>query len=155
LPNNKTRKENIGNLSFRSYRLNNIHVPAHTHIETSKTGFQGEPHQHHEHFKVHRLNDGLPTDKSHYLGAIIAELHAGEPVPGNFVGPVVVYVIEGELHVVDNSKPDEVAKLVAGDVIHYEAGTTNLSSSPSKCKVLGVTYVPSHLHPDDQVVEKH
>jgi len=126
----------------------------HTHVELSQTGFQGRPHDEHEHFKLHRLNEKLPTDKSHYLMAAIADISAGEPVPAHYPGPTVMYVVEGELHFKDNSKPDEVAKLVAGDVIHIDDGSYNTLSSPNKAKVFGVSYGPSHLHPDDYVVKK-
>ena len=68
------------------------------HVELSQTGFQGVPHDDHEHLSVHRLNESLPSDKSHYLMAAIAELTAGVPVPAHYPGPAVAYVIEGELN---------------------------------------------------------
>ena len=68
------------------------------HVELSQTGFQGVPHDDHEHLSVHRLNESLPTDKSHYLMAAIAELTAGVPVPAHYPGPAVAYIIEGELN---------------------------------------------------------
>ena len=67
-------------------------------MELSQTGFQGRPHDDHEHVKVHRLNEKLPTDKSHYLLASIAEISAGEPVPAHYHGPAVLYIIEGKLN---------------------------------------------------------
>ena len=40
----------------------------------------------------------------------------------------------GEVHFSDDSKPDEVTKLVTGDVIHIEHGTHNTLTTPSKAK---------------------
>ena len=40
----------------------------------------------------------------------------------------------GEVHVTDESKPGEVTKLFAGDVIHVEYGSRNILSSPNKAK---------------------
>jgi len=126
----------------------------HTHVEVSQTGFQGRPHEDHEHVKVHRLYEELPTDKSHYLAAAIAEITVGEPVPAHYGGPAVLYMIEGELHIKDESKPDEVTKLVAGDVLHIDHGTHLVFSSPNKAKLFGALYGPSHLHPEDHIVKK-
>jgi hypothetical protein len=71
------------------------------------------------------------------------------------------------------SKPDEVTKLVAGDVICIELGSHNTFTTPNKAKkgknknylfdrywfdtvatVFGVSYASSHLHPEDFVVKK-
>ena len=35
---------------------------------------------------------------------------------------------------VDNANPGETTKLVAGDVVHFEEGTANISTTPSKAK---------------------
>ena len=40
----------------------------------------------------------------------------------------------GEVHVKDESKPEEVSKLVTGDVIHIESGSHNNFSTPNKAK---------------------
>ena len=40
----------------------------------------------------------------------------------------------GELHIKDESKPDEVTKVVAGDVIHIDQGSNSIFSSPNKAK---------------------
>ena len=40
----------------------------------------------------------------------------------------------GEVHFTDDSKPDEVTKLVAGDVLHVDQGTHNTLTTPSKAK---------------------
>jgi uncharacterized cupin superfamily protein len=40
----------------------------------------------------------------------------------------------GELHVEDESKPGEVSKLVAGDVLHINEGSYNTWSSPDKTR---------------------
>ena len=40
----------------------------------------------------------------------------------------------GELHVKDESKPDEVTKIVAGDVIHVDHGSHVIYSSPNKAR---------------------
>ena len=40
----------------------------------------------------------------------------------------------GELHVTDESKPGEITKLFAGDVIHVDYGSRNIFSSPNKAK---------------------
>ena len=40
----------------------------------------------------------------------------------------------GEIHFTDDSKPDEVTKLVTGDVIHIEPDSHITFSSPSKAK---------------------
>lgn len=85
----------------------------------------------------------------------------------------------GEIDVVDNTKPGETTKIRTGDVIHFEEGTANVSTAAgtgkAKCKleiiwfvslatfywidncatVIGVSYVPAHLHPEDLIVEKH
>ena len=48
-----------------------------------------------------------------------------------------MHIHVGEIHVVDNLKPGEVTKLSAGDVIHFEEGTANVSTTPvgkAKCK---------------------
>jgi len=126
----------------------------HTHVEVSQTGFQGHPHDDYEHVKIHRLNEKLPTDKSHYLEAVISEISAGEPVPAYYHGPAVLYLIEGELHIKDKSKPDEVTKLVAGDVIHIDEGSHCIFTSPNKAKMFGTGYSPSHLHAEDYIVKK-
>jgi len=127
----------------------------HKHVEVSQTGFQGRPHEDYDHVKIHRLNESLPTDTSHYLMAALGEVHEGEPVPAQYPGPAVAYVIEGELHVEDASKPGEVIKLVAGDVIHVEYGSRNTFTCPAGiCKVFGVTYAPSTHHPEDYIVKK-
>lgn len=34
----------------------------------------------------------------------------------------------------DNANPDQIAKLKAGDVIHVEEGTSNVTTTPSKAK---------------------
>jgi len=126
----------------------------HRHVESSQTGFQGRTHDDHDHLKIHRLYEDRPTDKSHYLMTAFGEVHAGEPIPGYYPGPAVVYIIEGELHVVDQSKPGEVSKLVAGDVLHIAEGSYNTWSSPSKVRVFGVCYAPSNIHPEDLAVKK-
>ena len=66
------------------------------HVEVSQTGFQGQPHDDYDHLKFHKLHETLPTDKSHYLMAILGEIHAGEPVPAHYPGPTAAYVIEGK-----------------------------------------------------------
>ena len=43
-----------------------------------------------------------------------------------------IYV--GEVHFTDDSKPDEVTKLVTGDVIHIDEGTHNTFTTPDKAK---------------------
>jgi len=126
----------------------------HKHVELSQTGFQGRPHDDYEHVKFHRLNENVPTDESHHLMAAIGEVSAGEPIPAHYHGPTVGYVIEGELYVDDESKPGEITKLVAGDVIHIDEGTHLTFSTPNKAKLLGVSYAPSHLHVEDYVVKK-
>ena len=68
------------------------------HVELSKTGFQGRPHDEHEHIKFHRLYESLPTDKSHYLVTAIAEVTPGVPIPAYYHGPTVFYIIEGTLN---------------------------------------------------------
>jgi len=123
----------------------------HTHVELSQTGFQGRPIHDHEHFKVHRLNESVPSEKSHYLLAAIGELTVGVPIPAHYHGPGVAYIIEGEVHFKDDSKPDEVTKLFAGDVIHIDHGTHNTFTTPNKAKLFGVSYAPSHLHAEDYV----
>ena len=65
------------------------------HVEVSQTGFQGRPHEDYDHLKVYRLNESLPTDTSHYLMAALAEFHEGEPVPAQYPGSAVAYIIEG------------------------------------------------------------
>ena len=82
----------------------------------------------------------------------------------------------GELHIKDDSKPDEVTKLVAGDIIHIDYGTHNTLTTltgakrkflffsfklliwwiliPLSATVFGVSYAPSHLHPEDYVKKK-
>ena len=51
----------------------------------------------------------------------------------------------GEVHVKDESKPDEVAKLVAGDVLHIDHGSLNSASSPNKArgknKIIQIAYL--------------
>jgi hypothetical protein len=87
--------------------------------------------------------------------ASICEIHAGEPVPAHYPGPTVAYIIEGtfehvlkvwviclnssdyyigEVHVTDESKPGEITKLVAGDVIHVDHDSRNTFGSPDKAK---------------------
>jgi len=123
----------------------------HTHIDLSETGIQGRPHDDHEHLKIHRLHESLPTDKPHYLLAALGEITAGVPVPAHYPGPALAYIIEGEVHFTDDSKPGEVTKVIAGDVIHIEQDSHITFSSPNKAKMFGVTYAPSHMHPEDFV----
>ena len=85
--------------------------------------------------------------------AAVVEISPGEPVPAHYPGPAVGYIIEGmlnmfrsmvymlnwpdcigEVHLKDDSKPDEVIKLVAGDVLHIENGTHNTFTTPNKAK---------------------
>ena len=40
----------------------------------------------------------------------------------------------GEVHVKDDSKPDEATKLVAGDVLHIDHGSHNTATTPNKAK---------------------
>jgi uncharacterized cupin superfamily protein len=40
----------------------------------------------------------------------------------------------GEVHFTDDSKPDEVTKLVTGDVLHIDHGTHNTFTTPNKAK---------------------
>ena len=40
----------------------------------------------------------------------------------------------GVLHIKEKSKPDEVTKLVAGDVIHIDRGSHLVLSTPNKAK---------------------
>jgi len=115
----------------------------HTHVEVSQTGFQGSPHADHEHLKIHRLNENQPADNSHYLIAGLVELTAGVPIPAHYHGPAVLYIIEGEVHFQDNSNPDEITKLAAGDVLHVDQGSHNTFTTPDKAKMFGVTYAPS------------
>ena len=102
--------------------------------------------------KMHRLNESLPVDKSHYLLAVIIEVDAGKPIPAYYHGPTVGYLIEGrsnvfrslviywtdwttgEVHFEDESKPGEVTKVVAGDVIHLDHETRVIFSTPTKGK---------------------
>ena len=65
------------------------------HVEVSQTGFQGRPHEDYDHLKIHRLNESLPTDTSHYLMAVFGEFREGEPIPAKYPGPAVAYIIEG------------------------------------------------------------
>ena len=80
------------------------------------------------------------------------------------------------MHVRDESKPDEVTKLFAGDVIHvdHDSRNTFLSPTKAKCKnetyfklpilwilmiryfviVFAASYAPSHLHPEDYILSK-
>jgi hypothetical protein len=107
--------------------------------------------------KVHRLNDGaFPTDKSHYLAAVSSSftlaspsLHTSLPQVlcmssrvGNtgicgsmvYVELITMHTYIGEIHIVDNASPDKTTKLVAGDVIHFEEVTSNITTTPSKGK---------------------
>jgi len=127
----------------------------HSHVELSKTGFQGfSPLDDHKNLKIHSLNEPPPKDKSHYLLVAIAEVSPGGPVPVQYPGPSVGYVIEGELHVTDKSKPGEVTKLVAGDVIHTDKGSHLTFSSPNKALVFDVSYAPLNINPEDYVVKE-
>jgi len=142
--------------SSLKFSLSNINMP-HTHVKLSQTGFQGRPHDDYEHAKIQSLNHDKPpagSDKSHYLLAAVGELSAGEPVPVHHHGPAVLYIIEGELHIRDKDKPDEVTKLIAGDVIHIDQGSHHIFSTPNKAKTFGASYGPSHVHPEDYVVKK-
>lgn len=56
---------------------------------------KGSKHQDFNHLKVHRLNETRPVDKSHYLMAGLIEIQAGAPIPGQYPGPCVIYIIEG------------------------------------------------------------
>jgi len=130
-----------------------INMP-HKHIETSQTGFQGVPHVDHKQLKVHRLNEDRPIDKSHYMMTWFGEIHGGEPILGHFFGPSVFYTIEGEFHLEDKSKPGQIFKLIAGDVLHIDEGSDILWASPTGGKGFGVCYAPSTLHPEDLPAKK-
>jgi len=123
----------------------------HTHVESSKTGFQGVTHDEHNHLKVHRLYESRPVNKSHYLMTWFAEIEVGHPILGNFFGPTVVYIIEGEFHLEEKSKP-EITKLVAGDVIHIDEDSYITWASPNKGKAFAVSYAPTTAHPEDIVL---
>jgi hypothetical protein len=49
--------------------------------------------------KILRLNENIPADKSHYLMVAIGDLSVGEPVPLQYPGAGLVYVIEGTLNI--------------------------------------------------------
>ena len=78
--------------------------------------------------------------------AALGEYHEGEPISAQFPDPTVAYIIEGmyrkygiicieltpyigQVQVEDASKPGEVTKLVAGDVLHIEQGSRNTFTS--------------------------
>ena len=46
----------------------------------------------------------------------------------------LIAINKGEIHVEDNTEPGNITKLVAGDVIHFEEGTRNISTTPGKGK---------------------
>jgi len=121
----------------------------HKHVESSQTGFQGVPHEDYNQLKVHRLYEDRPTDKSHYLMTWFGEIHAGQPVFGHFFGPTVMYIIEGEFHLEDKSKPGQITKLAAGDVIHIDEDSYMTWTSPNKGKAFAVCYAPTTAHPED------
>ena len=76
-----------------------------------------------------------------------AEIHAGEPILVHFFGPTVVYTIEGsevlytsveltqyilgEFFIEEKFKPDQITKLVAGDVFHMDEASYLTWTSPN------------------------
>jgi len=126
----------------------------HKHVPLSQTGFQGVQHDDYEHVKIQRLYERLPTEKSHHLLAAVSTITQGEPLPVHYHGPAVMYIIEGELHVKDKSKPDKVTKLFAGDVLHIDNGSNIIYTTPNKAKTFATSYAPTNLHAEDYVVKK-
>jgi len=120
----------------------------HKHIETSKTGIQGVTHDDHKNLKMHRLYEDRPVDKSHYMMTWFGEIEGGHPILARFFGPTVIYIIEGEFHLEEKSKP-EITKLVAGDVLHIDEDSYIHWASPNKGKAFAVCYAPTTVHPED------
>ncbi|KDR70053.1 hypothetical protein GALMADRAFT_903603 [Galerina marginata CBS 339.88] len=86
-----------------------------------------------------------PTDTESYLLPAVFTVEKGSPITGTYVGPVVVYVVEGELQYEDTLKPGEITVVSAGDVVHITGGTVAVWNSPSKGKGFAVLLVPSSV----------